>query len=527
MSAQRTDMHRLQDLVRLHRLGHSAKTVARLLSMSPNTERKYRNALLAEHLLKGDSDDLPSMDVLKAAVLRQLPSKSPPQQLSTAAPYKERILSLHQAGAGPKAIFDRLKLDHADDFEVSYSAVKRMIRSFKRQAEPQPSDVVVPVQTEPGLIGQVDFGSVGKLLDPATGTKRQAHAFVMVLGHSRHMFAKLVFDQTTETWLQCHLDAFAYFGGVPRIIVPDNLKAAVIRRAFGREQNTELNRSYRHLARQLGFIVDPTPPRSPEKKGKVERSILYIKSNFFATLTTDLVVEAQQQLHRWVVAIAGQRVHGTTGQAPLELFEQVEKKALMPYRPGSFELLTWHQGTVHNDFHVQFQGRFYSVPWQLAGHKVWLCVGRHTIAIYDQDEVVALHDRHGEELFSTLESHVPQIRARHRHRDPAWWKRRAAELDPTLGQYIEAVFETAEPLSVVDRVAAMMLLLEKAELDVARSACERALLFGNLTYSCLKTLLAEGQGEVTVAEQMCGRLAQPKFARSVTELLAGHNEEGG
>jgi len=296
----------------------------------------------------------------------------------------------------------------------------------------------------------------------------------MLLGYSRHMFAKIVFDQTTQTWLQCHLDAFAFFGGVPRVVVPDNLKAAVIRRAFGREHNTELNRSYRHLARQLGFVVDPTPPRSPQKKGKVERSVSYVKSNFFATVSTTSAVEAQHQLRKWVLDIAGRRIHGTTGQVPLDQFEQVEKATLGSFRPGSFELLTWHKATVHKDFHVQFQGRFYSVPWSLVGQRVWLCVGRHTVAIYHEDLVVALHDRHGQELFSTLESHVPEIRERHRHRDPAWWQRRAAELDESIGQYIKAVFEAAQPLSVVDRVAGMMSLLEAAPLEQAQEACERA-----------------------------------------------------
>jgi transposase len=95
----------------------------------------------------------------------------------------------------------------------------------------------------------------------------------MVLSYSRHQFARVVFDQRTETWLRLHVEAFAALGGVPRVVVPDNLKAAVIRGAFGASEEPTLNRSYRELARHYGFKIDPAPPLKPEKKGKVESGV--------------------------------------------------------------------------------------------------------------------------------------------------------------------------------------------------------------------------------------------------------------
>ena len=110
----------------------------------------------------------------------------------------------------------------------------------------------------------------------------------MVLGYSRHLVCRLVFDQRIETWLQCHVEAFAELGGVPAVLVPDNLKAAVIRAAFGVAGTTTLNRSYRECARHYGFKVDPAPIRSPEKKGKVEAAVKYVKRNFFAARREEL-----------------------------------------------------------------------------------------------------------------------------------------------------------------------------------------------------------------------------------------------
>lgn len=134
--------------------------------------------------------------------------------------------------------------------------------------------------TAAGEIAQVDFGYVGQLWDPSSGQLRKAWVFVVVLAHSHHQFARLVFDQRTETWISLHEQAFQAFGGVPHTMVPDNLKAAVIQAAFGAgDPSCALNRSYRELAQHYGFKVDPAPPAAPQKKGKVESAVKYVKNN--------------------------------------------------------------------------------------------------------------------------------------------------------------------------------------------------------------------------------------------------------
>ena len=142
-------------------------------------------------------------------------------------------------------------------------------------------DIATPVETVPGDIAQVDFGYVGKLYDAAVGRLRKAWVFVFVLAYSRWMFARIVFDQKVETWLRLHVEAFNTLGGVPRTLVPDNLKAAVVRAAFGVDEPASLNKSYRELARYYDCKIDPAPPRAPKKKGRVESGVGYTKRNFF------------------------------------------------------------------------------------------------------------------------------------------------------------------------------------------------------------------------------------------------------
>jgi len=221
---------------------------------------------------------------------------------------------MQELGAKPVAIFDRLRLEHKD-FSGSLSAIKRMWRRLEVEHGPRAEAVAIPVETAPGQVAQVDFGDVGKLYDPASRVLRRAYVFVMVLGYSRHMFAQIVFDQSTETWMRLHVEAFDYFGGVPAVIVPDNLKAAVIRAAFAVDDKSVLNRSYRELARHHGFKIDPTPPYTPEHKGKVESAVKYVKHNFMRARDELDVGVLRRQLGEWLVEIAGKRTHGTTREA--------------------------------------------------------------------------------------------------------------------------------------------------------------------------------------------------------------------
>ncbi|WP_249755692.1 IS21 family transposase [Microvenator marinus] len=247
-------MHRLQELVRLHRQGCCGREVARLLGMSPNTERKYREALKAEGLLFGDRE-LPDLETLRLAVESQVERSNPPEQeISSVEQWRKAIESRVDKGAGPTAIYDYLRTE-VEDFEGSLSAVKRMVRQIKKAKGPSAESVVLHVETQPGEVAQVDFGSVGKLFDPDTGKVRKAYVFVMVLNHSRLMYASLVFDQSVHTWIDEHEKAFEFLGGVPKVVVPDNLKSAVLKCYYG-GKSPELNRTYRELARHYGFKID-------------------------------------------------------------------------------------------------------------------------------------------------------------------------------------------------------------------------------------------------------------------------------
>lgn len=516
------DMHRLQELVRLHRLGQGPGQVAKRLQMDRKTERKYRQRLHLAGLLEGAADDLPELSDLRAAVVSH--AATPPQERSSVERFRAVIEQHLAKGLGPTAIHALLLEDHPD-FSGSLSAVKRLYKHLKRASGPSPSDVAIPVHTAPGQQAQVDFGFVGRLLDPVTGKRRKAWVFVMVLSYSRAMFARIVFDQRIETWLELHREAFQFFGRVPHVVVPDNLKAAVIRAVFDAEGMGTLNRSYRELARHYGFAIDPTPAYSPEKKGKVESAVKYVKGSFFkprADRFTD-IVDANRRLDVWTRDTANQRVHGTTGRIPADdlLAEQPD---LLPLPGEAFVPVLWHKGTVEKNSHVTYSKRFYSVPWVHLGKQAWLRVRGNSVTIFIDDERVADHRKSGKTRWSTVSDHLPEGRRDFAERDPNAWFARAAEIHPDVDDYIRQVMDSDQVLYPLRRVQSIVRTLEGLTPERAASVAQHAARYGCFDPRAVRNIV---KNEDDLKPPSNTTLVQPdwatgpRFARQATEFLEG------
>lgn len=518
MSMRRVDMDRLQELVRLHRMGTGAREVARVLGMSPNTEREYRLALNAEGLLAGEVGDVPMLEVLRAAIERRLPSTAPPQMVSSIESLRDKIVGFADKGLKPQAIYDRLRLEDKD-FTASFWAVRAVWRKWRKARGVRAEDVAIPVETAPGEVAQVDFGYVGKLYDASSGQLRKAWAFVMVLGYSRRMVVRICFDQKIETWLRVHVEAFTELGGAPATIVPDNLKAAVVRAAFGVDGAASLNRSYRELARHYGLKIDPAPIYAPKKKGKVESGVKYVKGNYFAGRDGNDADETKRELQRWVDEIANRRLHGSTHRRPIELFTEDEAIALRPMPVRRYELVVWYKARVHQDSHVAFDKRLYSVPWRLIKQEIWLRASPSTIDLYAEDVRVATHSRRGRSPRSTCDEHLPEDRAPWRHRHRAYWEERADKIAPEVGVYIRAVFDSDEVLSMLRVVQSMVAHLEKFPVERAVATCLRASHHASYQYKTIKNILRDGLDLKPLTKPTSAPLAAPRFARPIGELL--------
>ena len=521
-------MHRLQELVRLHRMGTGAREAARLLEMSPNTERAYRTALATAGLLDGPADALPELDVLRREVELLLPRKPSPQHESKIVRWTARVTTMVDAGATPTAIYDALRLQEKE-FVGSLSSIKRMCRRIRVAKGIDPNDVAIPVDTEAGEVAQVDFGSIGQLWDPEQGKLRDAYVFVLVLGFSRHMVVRIVFDQKMDTWLRLHVEAFAELGSVPGVLVPDNLKAAVIRAAFGVGDEAVLNRSYRELARHFGFKIDPTPPVDPRKKGKVESAVKYVKRNFILPRKHEKDVEVlRAELARWVREIAGMRTHGTTRKRPLEVFEQVERPHMLALPLKAWEPVLWRAPKLRIDCTAIVEEARYSAPWRLIGKPLLARVTSCSVELYFEDARVATHERQPAGGRSIKDEHLPPERGEYRHRSRVFWEQRAAKLGDDVTGFVREVFDSDDVLNQVTKVQAILRHLETFPLERARAACRRASYFGSYSYGAIKNILSQAldlEPLPTAIVPPVEPIAKPRFARNVQELLSFTKED--
>jgi transposase len=512
MAGRRTPLMDIRTVVRYLQAATSVSATQRATGLNRRTIMRYRRWAQQQGLLDPQRP-LPALEEMQVLLARTLPpATSPPQTISSVEPYRELVQTLAQQEVAGTVILQRLR-------ERGYRGGLSSVYRFLHQLEPaRPPVASVRVEREPGSEAQVDFGYAGLLLDPTSGALRRAWAFVMVLAYSRHQYVEFVFDQRLPTWIALHAHAFAYFGGVPARVVLDNLKAGVSRACF---DDPQIQPTYRECAEHYGFLLAPCAPRTPEHKGKVEQGVHYVKQNFLGGRTPTTLTQTNADVLVWCRTTAGQRRHGTTKQAPLQRFEQVERACLRPLPSTPYDLAIWKRVKLHRDGYVVFDDAFYSAPCRLVGQSLWVRGGSQQVRLYTSDyTLVATHaraQRPGERLTHT--DHLPPTKAPGVLWTRATCRALAAEVGPATAELVSTLLEDR----VVDRHArAIRILRLRAQVGERRleDACARLLAFGDLRYATLKRVLdqgleARGVGLIPVQTSTPART----FVRSAAELL--------
>ncbi len=505
---ERLSMNFLRELIHRVRRGEGDRAIARDTHLSRTTVRKYRQLAEAQGYLDL-SKPLPNVQVL-ATILGSEPELS--RNVSSVTPFKEVVEKLLDDGVEMAAILERLREDHG--YKGSYSSIRRFVGNL-RPREPR---AVVRVHTDPGEEAQVDFGSVGMLLDPMSGQPRQAYVFVMTLGFSRHQYAELVFDQKIPTWLALHRRAFASFEGVPTRIVLDNLKAAVLQASL---HDPVLGEAYRRFAQHYGFIVSPNRPATPQHKGKVESGVHYVKRNFMAGQIFTDIREANRKLAIWVEEKAGTRDHGTTHQAPLALFNSQEKDKLLPLPAEPFELVETRIVKVHPDCHVVIDGSYYSAPFGFVGHELDAYIFERVVQLFRGTELVFTHPRASfKGQWLTRNEHYPPGKAAFLEKTPQYCKTLAAKIGPSTRQVVDELLAD-RPLNQLRSVQSILRLADSVGKERLEAACKRALFFDNVRYGSIKGILNGALDQQPLPETVPIKKAQMAFTfqRSPSEFF--------
>jgi transposase len=469
----------VRELLRRLRAGQTHRQIARDLRVARKTVAKYRDLAEQQGLLTGP---LPSPAELEGCTAAKVADSNLPCQPFKAVAWQPVIEDLRRRGVEMMAIYQRLRDDHG--YLGSYSSLRRYVRHL----EPLTPTGFVRLEVEPGEEAQVDFGSAGEMVDPQTGEVRKAHVFVMTLSHSRHQYAVIVFDQKVETWLWCHRQAFEYFGGVPRKVTIDNLRAAIVKAVL---TDPVAQRSYRDCAEHYGFLISPCRPATPRHKGKVESGVHYVKRNFLAGREFRDIVEANEYLHRWVEEVAGQRIHGTTRERPLVRFREVERGALLPLPATPHDLGVWKKVKLHPDCHVVVDGAYYSAPHRLIGTQLWARTNRREVHVFHDYERIASHAWGRPGTRRTLREHYPPEKVAWLMATPQFCRRRAEEIGANTGEFMERLLGD-HPMDRLRGAQAVVRLATRYGPQRLERACQRALCFEEISPASLRRILEKG-----------------------------------
>ena len=403
------------------------------------------------------------------------------------AAHRDYIVEQLEAGVTQATVWQRLRDERS--LAVSIASFRRYVAAnVPEETRRSQVRVLDPHPAEAGEQAQIDYGQLGRWLDPVTGKLRTVQAFVMVLCCSRHMFVRTVLKMDQRAWTECHVAAFGFFGGVPARLVPDNLRTGVDKPDL---YDPKINRSYAELAAHYGCLIDPARSRKPRDKARVERPMPYVRDSFWRGREFTSLEQMQAEAERWSAETAGRRAcRPLGGAAPAVVFEAVEKDALRPLPAEPFVLATWATAKIGPDIHARVEKVLYSVPWRHIGKTADVRVTGTMVQFFIGGQLVKTHPRKARGKQTDFGDYPPEKIAFHM-RTPAWCRRQAAAIGPACGQVIaELLADNA--LYRLRSAQGVIGLADKHDPSRLEAACAKALAAGDPSYRTIKGILAAG-----------------------------------
>jgi transposase len=431
---------------------------------------------------------------------------------SACEPFREMVEAALAAGRNATAIWQDLVDDHG--FAAKYASVKRYVAKLKGAAAPEAHPSIF---TPPGEEAQVDYGEGPMVRYPETGKYRRTRLFVLTLGFSRKSVRLLTFKSSSRIWAELHERAFRRLGGVPRVVVLDNLREGVIEPEI---YDPILNPLFRDLLRHHGAVALPARVGHPDRKGKVESGVGHAQKTPLRGLRFETLEEAQAYLDRWEERWADTRIHGTTKRQVAAMFAE-EKAALQPLPVEPFRYYAFGKRPVHLDGCVEIESAYYAPP------PGW--IGREIHAQWD-DRVVRLIDPTTGQL---LREHLRRERGRravHPDDRPSRTPPTTIDLLARAGRAGRSIGTVAQRIHATDaeagvrRILGVLSLAKKHGGATVDDACAAALEMGVPTYRFVKRYLERGSPLRLGLKQVDPLIRQLTEYRDLIDLMTRRPE---
>jgi transposase len=478
----------LVEILRRWQAGEGLRAIAGRLAISRNTVRGYVRAAEESGLAK---DPGMSAEALTQFVGEHFPAGQGPGARSL---WKRELDGKREeiaTGLATNRVGTVWQRFHgAGDVKPSLSTFRRYVREHVPAPVDPRSVVVHGPERPPGEMAEVDFGRLGPWTDPRSGKRRTLWAFIMVLVFSRHMFVWPVLRMDKRTWLEAHVRALAFFGGVMTRIILDNLKNGVLKPDI---YEPTLNRAFAEMAQHYGVLLDPARILHAKDKPHVERMVPYIREHLYRGREEHFVdLEAGAQFaEQWCRDEAGARIHRITKRRPYEAFVQEEQPALRPLPEVAWEPYTWEQARVAADCYCTVAGAYYTLPYRLLHQQLDVRLGDGAVAFFHRGQLAKVHVRVPRGRRQTDVNDFPPDRIAFYQRTPQWCLQQAAVLGPAVHAAVRELLgvHTSAHLRQVHGILRLADTYGAGRLD---AACLRANDYGDPRYGTIKNILQSG-----------------------------------
>jgi transposase len=485
MPTERLTMRRIRDVLRLKfGQGLSERAIAVSLGLGKGSVgtyvRRAGRAGLSWPLPEGLDDD--SLELLLFPAAPTVPD--PDRPLPDWAMIDRE---LRRPGVTRMLLWEEYRAAHPGGFAYTwfcthYEAWKGRVRPTMRQTHVGGEKVFV------------DFaGDTIDVIDPMTGEARAMKLFVAAMGASNHTYAEAVATECLEDWIGAHVRMFAFLGGVPKVVVPDNLKAAVIK---ADRFDPGLNRTYAEMAAHYDTAILPARPRRPKDKAKVEVAVQVAQRWILARLRNHRflsLAELNAAIRRLLDEL-NMRVMRGYGASRADLFATLDRPHLRPLPETPYEFARWKRCRVAPDYHVEVDSSWYSVPFGLIRQKVDVRVCGAVVEIFHGGRRVASHPRcPGRRSHITLPEHMPSAHRRHAEWTPARMLTQAAKIGPSVAAFCETVMaDRPHPEQGFRTCLGVLALIRSYDAARLDAACQRGLSIRARSVASIRSILRTG-----------------------------------
>jgi transposase len=482
-------MRQLRYMLRLHHDGVSAREIGRTLGVARTT---IQDNLRRAHAIGITWPLAPELtdDVIEQRLFARPGTKTGLRRRSE-PDWGMLARELKRPGVSLMVLWEEYRESEPDGY--GYSRFCDLFREFERRLSP-----VMRQQHVAGDKVFVDYsGKRVAVVDPRSGVVHDAEIFVGVLGASSYTYAEASFTQTLPDWIGAHVRMFGFFGGVPRLIVPDNLKSGVHKASF---YDPEINRSYGMMAAHYGVGVLPARPRKPRDKAKVEAGVRFAQSYILGRLRHQTFFS----LAECNAAIAGcldrmnAHVMRRLGVSRRDLFDSIERPALRALPAEDYEYAEWRLARVGLDYHVEVAGFFYSVPHAFIRAEVDVRVTARTVEVFHHGRRIAVHERrYGGRRHGTDPEHMPSSHRRYAEWTPDRFRRWARTIGPSTEALVIAILtHRPHPEQGFRTCLGILRLYRGIEPARAEAVSARALDIGAMNYRSVASILSNNLDRV-------------------------------